>query len=139
MVVIVECAAAAVTTLSVVPKLSVEKGLEMVELAKRSEYGVAAQKMVVVLGLHMREGLEVGELAMVAECVGVVPKVSVVPELPVEMGFFVVEQVESLVVPEEKVLEGLEPLVDVECAGEALLDLEVLGLYAGEGLEVVEC
>lgn len=137
MVVIVECAAAAVTTLSVVPKLSVEKGLEVVELAKRSEYG--AQKMVVVLGLHMREGLEVGELAMVAECVGVVPKVSVVPELPVEMGFFVVEQVESLVVPEEKVLEGLEPLVDVECAGEALLDLEVLGLYAGEGLEVVEC
>lgn len=139
MVVIVECAAAVVTTLYVVPKLSVEKGLEVVELAKRARYGVAAKKMVVVLGLHMREGLEVGELAMVAECVGMVPKVSVVSKLPIEMGHFLVEQVESSVVPEEKVLEGLEPLVDVECAGEVLLDLEVLGLYAGEGLEVVEC
>lgn len=39
----------------------------------------------------------------------------------------------------KKLLEGLEPLVDVEYAGEVLLDLEVLGLYAGEGLEVVEC
>lgn len=102
MVVIVGCAAS-VTTLSVVPKLSVEKGLVVVELAKRAEYGVAAQKMVVMLGLHTREGLEVGELAMVAECVGVVPRVSVVPELPVEMRLFVVEQVESSIVPEEKV------------------------------------
>lgn len=116
MVVIVKCTSA-IANVHVVSELSAKKGLVVVELAMHVEYVVEAQKTVVVLGLHVREDLEVGEPMMTAECVVAAPKVFVVPKLPVETGLVVVEQVESTIALGQQVQEGLELLVDVECAG----------------------
>lgn len=114
--VIVECVVA-VAKVPVAPKLFVEKGLVVVELATRVEYVVEAQKMVAALGLYVGEDLEVGESTRIAECVRMASKVFVVLELPVETRFFLVEQVESIIILAEKMSEGLEPVVNVGYVG----------------------